>query len=101
MRLIYADKLKAHYAWWGSENASDELKERKKDFDDIIDVQPTVEAEPIRHGKWIFKEGYITCSVCEAQPYKDFRTIDFDNLFKHCPCCGAKMDGKEAGENET
>lgn len=43
-RLIDADKLKAHYAWW--ENF-DNLKQAKKDFDTIIDLQPTVELKPI------------------------------------------------------
>ena len=42
-RLIDADKLKEHYAWWGD---FDHLRETKKDFDTIIDLQPTVEAEP-------------------------------------------------------
>ena len=37
MRLIDADKLKQHYAWW-----NDEIKEL---FDTIVDLQPTVEPE--------------------------------------------------------
>lgn len=39
MRLIDADKLKEHYAWWGDNN------ENKKLFDEIIDLQPTVTVE--------------------------------------------------------
>lgn len=35
MRLIDADKLKQHYAWWNDEN--------KELFDIIVDAQPTVE----------------------------------------------------------
>lgn len=35
-RLIDADKLKQHYAWWGEDS------EQKKLFDQIIDLQPTV-----------------------------------------------------------
>ena len=35
MRLIDADKLKQHYAWWNDEN--------KELFDTIVDAQPTVE----------------------------------------------------------
>lgn len=42
MRLIDADKLKQHYAWW-----NDEIKEL---FDTIVDIQPTVETD---------SEGYI------------------------------------------
>lgn len=39
MRLIDAEKLKKHYAWW-------EDDERKNLFDQIVDVQPTVHAVP-------------------------------------------------------
>ena len=41
-RLISAEKLKKHYAWWGT-SGNDELEEQKKVFDTIIDLQPTVE----------------------------------------------------------
>lgn len=37
MRLIDADKLKQHYAWWNDES--------KELFDTIVDAQPTVEPE--------------------------------------------------------
>ena len=43
-KIISADKLKRHYSWWGSPEASDELKENKKTFDTIIDLQPEVPA---------------------------------------------------------
>jgi hypothetical protein len=36
MRLIDADKLKQHYAWWGEDDA------QKRLFDEIVDRQPTV-----------------------------------------------------------
>lgn len=36
MRLIDADKLKAHYAWLGDDD------EQKALFDSIVDQQPTV-----------------------------------------------------------
>ena len=38
-RLIDAEKLKKHYAWW-------EDDERRALFDQIVDAQPTVDAEP-------------------------------------------------------
>lgn len=41
-RLIDAEKLKQHYAWWA--NSQDELQEFKRVFDEIINLQPTVEA---------------------------------------------------------
>ena len=42
MRLIDADALKRHYAWWGDTESG---KERKELFDDIVDQQPTVSAQ--------------------------------------------------------
>ena len=58
--------------------------------DAIIDA-PTIDAEPVRHGKWIDKSGGIEgawnhCSVCGE------RAIE---LYDYCPNCGAKMDEEE------
>ena len=39
MRLIDADALKKHYAWWEDD--------RQKLFDSIVDQQPTVDAVPV------------------------------------------------------
>lgn len=43
-RLIDADKLKNHYAWWEIGDGEITYAEAKKRFDTIIDVQPTVDA---------------------------------------------------------
>ena len=54
--------------------------------------QPTIEAEPVRHGQWIMLEPYGThhthrrkCSECGE--------IKTQELTSFCPNCGAKMDG--------
>jgi hypothetical protein len=39
-KLIDAEKLKKHYAWW-------EDDERRTLFDQIVDAQPEVDAEPV------------------------------------------------------
>lgn len=39
MRLIDADRLKAHYAWWGDDS------DKKRTFDTIVDLQPTAGPE--------------------------------------------------------
>ena len=50
----------------------------------------TVEAEPVRHGKWIKTEWRAICSECgEAGSIFDEPV----NPFNYCPFCGAKMDG--------
>ena len=64
------------------------------DVEDIKNV-PTVEAEPVKHGKW--KE-IVTHNGC---------TSDYDCIcsncnesgvphYKYCPHCGAKMDLEES-----
>lgn len=59
---------------------------------DDIDEMPTIEAEPIRHGKWIYVKGsngkdYRKCSEC-------LHTQEITGLLNYCPCCGARMDGE-------
>ena len=44
MRLIDADRLKAHYCWWSGGSKEMTIDEAKKTFDTIVDVQPTVDA---------------------------------------------------------
>lgn len=55
MRLIDADALKKHYAWWEDD--------RQKLFDSIVDSQPTVNAVPVvrcKDCKWYYRGG-ATC----------------------------------------
>ena len=59
-------------------------------FDDAVDMVmdfPAAEAEPVRHGRWIFGgDGCVVCSECdEEEPNNIHRN--------YCPNCGAKMDG--------
>ena len=85
MRLIDADRLKAHYCWWSGGSKEMTIDEAKKTFDTIVDVQPTVDidaiteshekigydkgfrdgyaqatvdAEPVRHGHWLAVKGW-------------------------------------------
>lgn len=48
MKLIDADKLKAHYAWWADGSAGAVSVEYKKIFDDIVDAQPEVKVPKAR-----------------------------------------------------
>ena len=78
MRLIDADKLKAHYAWWNDE--------QKEIFDSIIDQQPTVDTE--KRGHWervqtAYTQPTGVCSECGSIQIMTF----------YCPNCGALMDG--------
>jgi hypothetical protein len=55
----------------------------------IISKQPTVESEPVRHGRWINDElnGKYNCTCCNKGVWRAFGVFDF------CPNCGARMDG--------
>lgn len=92
-RLIDADKLKKHYAWWKGGTRELTMDEAKSDFDTIIDLQPTIEP---KRGRWITSlerttGGHgvytkIVCSECGKS------AVD---MYSFCPNCGAKMDEVE------
>lgn len=63
-------------------------------FLDLVDSMPTIEAEPVRHGRWVwYSSTMMKCSACG-------RTVP-RHRYKGCPHClaimepmsGAKMDG--------
>ncbi len=77
-----------------------------------IQEQPTVDAEPVRHGKWILEQeeydsyGYGNwnrwrCSCCGYIRTKGWAATSEGHKPKAMLCekCGAKMDG--GGNNET
>ena len=52
--------------------------------------QPTVEAKPVVHGKWIYNEYYTwECGNCGFHPFKGF--IPKEPGFNYCPNCGCDM----------
>lgn len=63
-----------------------------------IDALPTVDAAPVRHGKWIDEGQYNDflpfhtwrCSTCGGPVSKE--RVPW---FKYCPHCGARMDSYE------
>lgn len=97
VRLIYADRLREDVldlpnTYNGFSDTYD-----KAMIVDLVDEQPTVDAEPIRHGHWIFNpkdaiEMMFTlpkCSECGAES---------PNGGNYCSNCGAKMDEVEDAE---
>ena len=54
--------------------------------------------EPVRNGYWIKKGNRFVCSVCEYECTIDALyavACNGEKLTRHCPDCGAKMDGEE------
>ena len=113
MRLIDADALKTEAR--KLENIGDNDFERGfcwgvDEVVNLIESAPTVDAEPVRHGRWIEKPPYedetvkglefqIVCSRCDAQNSSitfDENSVPIGKSFwmsRYCPNCGARMDG--------
>ena len=67
----------------------------------------TVDAEPVRHGRWEtytehrqtndgreYLNGWYECSKCRTMYPADYE----HSCYKYCPNCGAKMDGETKDE---
>ena len=94
MRLIDAEKL------WLTTEYTEDGKEHKYYEQFEVDDAPTIDAEPVRHGKWIeintesgifLDYDEVKCSECGFVEYFNKGWA----RFKYCPTCGAKMDEVE------
>ena len=65
---------------------------------EAVNRQPTIEAEPVKSGRWIFgssnTSSWMKCSVCCKSQSGQTAT------FSYCPNCGAKMQ-TEPPESEV
>lgn len=86
-RLIDADALKSFYASWSDKNT----EFIKAEVDRFVDLQITVDAEPVIHGHWINRRNSVYCSRCGKGYRNGVGTISALN-HNYCPNCGAKMD---------
>ena len=58
-----------------------------------IKSAPAADVEPVRHGRWVSKEGIygvVYCSICDFE-------LKIDNT-PRCPKCGAKMQGEDGND---
>lgn len=67
-----------------------------------VGLCPTIEAEPVKHGRWItvsdgYGNGVAMASICECSLCKDTIWVykNDERKWKYCPNCGAKMDEVE------
>ncbi len=57
-------------------------------IESLIQKQPAADVAEVRHGEWIYGEFDIPqCSECGKEVLPN-------QISKHCPDCGAKMDGR-------
>ena len=85
MRLIDADVLKEYLGCDGDNKYSSMIMH---EIADRIDEQPTIDAIPAMHGRWVFdRPNHYKCSLCDAMWSGVVRFMKF------CPNCGMPMDG--------
>ena len=99
MRLIDADTLRKDVE--KDRDASDMPKMWYQGVEYAINHiihAPTVDAEPVRHGRWEWNDyggfGNYHCTVCRHIPYGKF-PWKYRPDYMYCPHCGAKMDEVE------
>lgn len=63
----------------------------------LIAELPTVEAAPVRHGRWKKKNGEIYCTNCKKSKWSESFELMLRG-FDFCPNCGAEMR-KEGTDN--
>lgn len=98
MRLIDADKLAEEIADSINDASiqNDELSlSILRVFKKTVDDEPTIDAEPVKRGKWIHHAGMNSkCSCCGRYfPVAEFEQRPFDVNF--CIHCGARMEGSD------
>ena len=87
MRLIDADALK-------NKLCEDCFGDCTRDCYEahLIKAQPTIEAEPIRRGRWIREPNcWYRCTVCGDH----YPSIADNMKYNYCPNCGARMEEQE------
>lgn len=106
IRLIDANKLRKDVlglpdCYNGFSDAYDKAR-----ILDLVDEQPTVDANPVRHGQWVKMSDadgtYYVCSECRDElprvvlsfnPQFDlFPELKCIDKTTYCPSCGAKME---------
>lgn len=104
MRLIDADELLNQLNFCESkENKFDGTMESicnsyfSKMLEMFIIKAPIIEAEPVKHGKWISE--LIEDKTCFGEKFNEYQPISCSSCHKpvtvhynFCPYCGAKMD---------
>ena len=61
-----------------------------------IECAPTVDAVPVRHGKWLCSDDMYETAVCSVCNYDTEEPYEYvKKSWNFCPNCGAKMERKE------
>ena len=102
MRLIDADLLEKEIYKWMPKDQETWMEGDIPPIENLvvsimmtIQEQPTVDAVPVRHGKWIKLDMHAhladhKCTACGQECYVP--TCMGEPMYIYCPNCGARMD---------
>ena len=65
----------------------------------VVKALPTVDAVPVRHGRWREDTGGYGFWICSHCGFVSEASAA-DLLYRYCPMCGAKMDGKDGDHHD-
>ena len=90
------DKLKEHIRKTESELMLGALST----FLRLLDITPTADVVPVRHGHWQITDAYphnVYCSECHTKYAQTHWAVWEDGSMprRYCPNCGARMDGED------
>lgn len=71
---------------------------------DVVPVEyladiPAADVQPVKHGHWEEEDtmpydNFVVCSECGMNlSYQNYTKEEWQESFRYCPCCGARMDG--------
>ena len=71
---------------------------------EALEMVPTVDAVPVRHGRWQWISSTYDRIPCEkrywcSKCHHETITHDSEPWERFCPNCGARMDGKDGDQN--
>lgn len=96
LKALEEDKISIYSHVYAKVNPAD-ADELEEELEWIINIQPTVDAKPVVHGRWIYGKQHddfveAKCSVCETLLLVKW----YDKLseYNYCQHCGARMDGE-------
>ena len=98
MRLIDADAIPYTMLYKESWLKGTGVEEQGV-FKSAIDAMLTIEAEPIKHGRWIKRHLCNGDTVYQCDQKKCYKVQI--HMSPYCPNCGAKMDKEDEGNDEN
>lgn len=103
MRLVDADALLSELEKYNDPSAREKneylfgMQQRLETCIELVEDAPTVDAVPVKHGRWIYHPDWQADGECGYECSECGMGSDVD--YPYCMLCGARMDVKEGDGN--